>query len=134
MLDQLLPAGAADSGGDIGCADPGPVVAVLEDDPAIRALLQRLLGAEYRLAFVDNAAQLRRRLDDGITALVLLDILLPSDNGIAIARTIRATSDIPLVLLSGLTSAEMIAAGLNVGADDYVTKPFSSREEKGLVT
>ncbi len=124
MQDQPLPAGAADSGGDMVCADPAPVVAVLEDDPAIRALLQRLLGAEYRLAFVDDAAQLRRLLEDGITALVLLDILLPSDNGIAIARTIRASSDVPLVLLSGLTSAEMIAAGLNVGADDYVTKPF----------
>jgi hypothetical protein len=125
MSDQLLFAAAASaSARGMPRAESAPVVAVLEDDPAIRTLLQRMLGSEYQLVFVNDAAQLRQRLENAGAALVLLDILLPSDNGIAIAKSIRATSDIPLILISGLTSSEMISAGLNVGADDYVTKPF----------
>ena len=104
--------------------ESAPVVVVLEDDSAIRTLLQRMLGTEYQLVFARDAAHLHQRLERGGAAMVLLDILLPSDNGIAIAKTIRSTSDIPLILISGLTSSEMIAVGLNVGADDYVTKPF----------
>lgn len=101
-----------------------PAVAVLEDEPAMRSLLTRLLEPEFAVLFARSGAHLWKMIAGGEAALVLLDILLPEEDGVEIAKSIRARSEIPIVLLSGLTSGEMIATGINVGADDYVTKPF----------
>ncbi len=103
-----------------------PRVAVLEDDAAMRTLLARVLDAEFTVIFFESGKTLKKaiRLDE--LDVVLLDIVLPGEDGISIAMGIRARSRIPLVLLSGLTSAATVAAGLNIGADDYVTKPFQA--------
>lgn len=101
-------------------------VGVLEDEPAMRTLLSRLLGSEFTLWFAHSGEQLIQAVHKKSVDLVLLDILLPGEDGIAIAKTIRARSDVPLILLSGLSSAETITTGLNIGADDYVTKPFQA--------
>ena len=101
-----------------------PLVVAMEDDRAMCALFQRSLGRDYRLKFVDDSAQLWRTIEADRPDLLLLDIVLPTENGIEIAKAMRATFAMPIVLISGLSSAEMIATGLNVGADDYVTKPF----------
>ena len=101
-------------------------VAALEDDPTIRKLLKRLLEPEFSMSFPASGTLLSDAIQNGEVDLVLLDILLPGEDGISIARSIRARSDIPVILLSGLSSSETIATGLNVGADDYVTKPFQA--------
>jgi len=101
-------------------------VAALEDDPTIRNLLKRLLEPEFSMSFPASGTLLSDAIQNGKVDLVLLDILLPGEDGISIARSIRARSDIPVILLSGLSSSETIATGLNVGADDYVTKPFQA--------
>ena len=103
-----------------------PRVAVLDDDAAMRTLLGRVLDAEFTVIFFKSGKTLKKavRLDE--VDVVLLDIVLPGEDGISIAMGIRASSRIPLVLLSGLSSAETVAAGLNIGADDYVTKPFQT--------
>lgn len=101
-------------------------VAALEDDPTIRNLLKRLLEPEFSMSFPASGTLLSDAIQNGEVDLVLLDILLPGEDGISIARSIRARSDIPVILLSGLSSSETIATGLNVGADDYITKPFQA--------
>lgn len=101
-------------------------VGVLEDEPAMRTLLNRLLGSEFTLRYAHSGEQLIQLVQKKSVDLVLLDILLPGEDGIAIAKIIRARSDVPLILLSGLTSTETITTGLNIGADDYVTKPFQA--------
>jgi two-component system OmpR family response regulator len=102
-----------------------PEVVVLDDDLAMHSLLARILGAEYALTFVNTSKALLSRLASHHVDLVLLDIVLPQENGIDICRSIRSESLVPIVLISGLVSEEMIARGLDVGALDYVTKPFS---------
>ena len=92
----------------------------------MRSLLNRILAPEFKLWFASSGSQLCSAIQKKSVDLVLLDILLPGEDGIAIAKSIRARSDVPLILLSGLSSTETITTGLNVGADDYVTKPFQA--------
>jgi len=99
-------------------------VAVLDDDADLRKLLRFLLEKEYDVVMAGNGTQLRKMVDEGAVDVIVLDIGLPDEDGIAIAQEIRATSGIPLIFLSGYSSEEMIIKGLNIGGDDYVTKPF----------
>lgn len=99
-------------------------IGVVEDEPVTRVLLARTLKPEFDLCFADTGADLCKALGQGLLDVILLDIMLPDEDGISIARTVRARSAIPIILVSGLSSAETMIAGLNVGADDYVTKPF----------
>ncbi len=99
-------------------------VAVLDDDADLCKLLQFLLAREYEVVMPGDGAQLQILVEQGAVDLVVLDIGLPKEDGILIAQRIRATSSIPLIFLSGYSSEEMIVRGLNIGADDYVTKPF----------
>ena len=101
-----------------------PRVAVLEDDADVCKLLRFILQKEYEVTVATNGAHLRRIVDEGAVDVIVLDIGLPDEDGISIAQKIRTTSTIPLVFLSGYLSEEMIVKGLNIGADDYVTKPF----------
>jgi two-component system OmpR family response regulator len=101
-------------------------VCVLDDDLAIRSLLSRQLSPHYDVTFASSGARVYEMLQQNAVDLILLDIVLPGEDGLDIACSIRARSDIPLVLLSGLSATETIVHGLDVGADDYVTKPFSA--------
>lgn len=101
-------------------------IGILEDEPGMRRLLQRVLTPEFSVFFAQSGADLNDAVRNECIDLVLLDILLPGEDGIAIATSVRARSQIPIILLSGLSSSETILTGLNVGADDYVTKPFQS--------
>jgi DNA-binding response OmpR family regulator len=102
-------------------------VGILEDEPGMRRLLERVLSPEFSVFFAESGADLSAAVRNGRIDVVLLDILLPGEDGIAIAKSVRARSQLPIVLLSGLSTAETIINGLNVGADDYVTKPFQSQ-------
>ena len=99
-----------------------PRVGVLEDEQAMRSLLARILSPEFDTWFAHSGATLSAAVSEGAIDVILLDILLPGEDGIAIAKAIRARSPIPMILLSGLSSAETIITGLTVGVDVYVTK------------
>jgi DNA-binding response OmpR family regulator len=101
-----------------------PSVGILEDEPAMRRLLGRLLANEYDCLFFDSGSDLTDAISKGAIKIVMLDIMLPGEDGITIAKSIRARSAVPIILISGLSSSETIVSGLNVGADEYVTKPF----------
>ncbi len=99
-------------------------VAVLDDDADLCKLLRFLLEKEYEVIMASGGADLRRLVEEAAVDVIVLDIGLPDEDGISIAQKIRTTSSIPLVFLSGYSSEEMIVKGLNIGGDDYVTKPF----------
>ncbi len=104
-------------------------ILVVENDAFMRRLIERVLEREnFRLSFANDAEQMSRVLDKGDVDLVLLDIGLPGEDGISIARCLRANSDIGIIMVTGRDEPVDKVVGLEVGADDYVTKPFDDRE------
>lgn len=103
-----------------------PCVAVLDDDADLCRLLRVLLEDEYEVVMARDGTELCGLVDSGAVDAVVLDIGLPDEDGISIARKIRSGSGIPLIFLSGNSSEQMIVEGLTLGADDYVTKPFQN--------
>ena len=113
------------------CLEKAPIVrhfrvAILEDNAGMRTFVSRALEKEYTVVFASNGSDLRDLIWKGAVHVVVLDIGLPDEDGISIAKDIRTMSQIPIVFLSGNSSAEMIVKGLNIGGDDYLTKPVSS--------
>ena len=107
-------------------------ILVVEDEPAIRELLSvNLRHAGYAVTEAETADQARRLLDAGQPDLVLLDWMLPGQSGIDFAKQLRAdprTAALPIVMLTARAQEGDKLQGFDVGADDYVTKPFSPRE------
>lgn len=108
---------------------PWPHVLAVDDDPAIRGLLVDYLGAhELRV----TAVATRRELDDVLARetvdVLVLDVRLQGEDGMQIARRLRERSNLPILMLTGRTEEADRVMGLELGADDYLTKPFSSRE------
>ncbi len=104
-------------------------ILVVENDAFMRRLIERVLEREdFRLSFANDAEQMSRVLDKGDVDLVLLDIGLPGEDGISIARRLRANSNIGIIMVTGRDEPVDKVVGLEVGADDYVTKPFDDRE------
>lgn len=99
-------------------------ICVLEDEQSMRNLLKRLLSSHYTVYFANSGAELSAEIEKNNVDLVLLDIHLPGEDGLTIAKFIRVRSPIPIILISGLSSPGIITQGLNIGGDDYVTKPF----------
>lgn len=108
------------------CHQPIPVIAALEDEPDFRRLLQLVLSPEFDLVFVEDSQALASLIEQRPLDLILMDIVLPGEDGIEIAKSLKARVSIPVILLSGLSSDDMVARGLNIGADDYVTKPCNA--------
>ena len=106
-----------------------PHVAVLDDEPDITKLIARYLGTQgYRVSQLHNGADLLALMRHDPPSLVLLDLGLPGEDGFAIARQLREHHHCGLVIVSGRGEAIDKVVGLEVGADDYVTKPFDLRE------
>ncbi|HET6655171.1 MAG TPA: response regulator [Gammaproteobacteria bacterium] len=104
-------------------------ILVVEDDPVTRALLTGYFGNEgYRVTETDNGDDVLDRLSADPADLVLLDIRLPGTDGLTLARTLRAASDIGIILVTSKKDVTDRIVGLEMGADDYVTKPFEPRE------
>ena len=106
----------------------GRILAV-DDDPTILDLLRLDLEAEgYEVVTAADACSALRVLDTAPCVLALLDVMLPDTDGFELARVVRERSDIPVIMLSARDADIDKAIGLGVGADDYVTKPFSPIE------
>ncbi len=109
-------------------ADCGQHILVVDDDPEMRLLLRRFLEQEgYRISEAENRAELRQRLDDGVD-LITLDLKLRHDDGLAITREIRSRSSVPIIMVTAKDDPIDRVVGLEVGADDYISKPFYIRE------
>ncbi len=108
---------------------PWPHILVVDDDREIRELLARFLERNrFRVTAVRDAREARRTLPNGYFQLVVLDLMLPGESGIDFARWLRSESNIPLVMLTALGEETDRIIGLELGADDYLPKPFNPRE------
>ena len=106
-----------------------PHVLVVEDDEVTRAKLAGYLeAAGYRVSEASDGRELREIMTGETVDLVLLDINLPGEDGLDLTRYIRNHSDIGIILVTGRTDDVDRIVGLEIGADDYVTKPFNPRE------
>jgi DNA-binding response OmpR family regulator len=106
-------------------------VLVVDDDPDVRDLLDDYLSEQgYEVLTADSAAAARALLDAEAPSVVLLDVGLPGEDGLSLARHIRERLDIGIIMISGAGETVDRIVGLEVGADDYVAKPFDPRELK----
>jgi two-component system OmpR family response regulator len=106
-----------------------PHILVVDDDPQIRALLRDYLTENgLRVSGASSGEEMSKLLGEEAVDLIVLDLRLAGEDGLAIARTLRDKSSIPIVMLTGVRDEADRVMGLELGADDYVTKPFSPRE------
>ncbi|HWY62421.1 MAG TPA: response regulator transcription factor [Rhizomicrobium sp.] len=107
----------------------GKNLVVVEDDPDIRLLLERCLKADgYHVISLPAAAGLDEVLSSNDVALVIVDVGLPDADGLTVTRRIRQNHDLGIIIVSGRGDLTDRVVGLEVGADDYITKPFEPRE------
>ena len=105
--------------------DDAPHLLVVDDDRRIRDLLSRFLFAEgYRVTTADTAADARAKLQGLRFDLLILDVMMPIEDGFSLAESVRKISKVPIVLLTARGMPEDRIRGLSIGADDYVPKPF----------
>jgi two-component system, OmpR family, response regulator len=112
-----------------GTSPAAPHILTLDDDPAVRQLVADYLGGnELRVTAVATGRQLQEVLARETIDLLILDLRLPGEDGMQIARKLREDSAIPIIMLTGRDEEADRVMGLELGADDYLTKPFSPRE------
>ncbi|MBA4791446.1 MAG: response regulator, partial [Rhizobiales bacterium] len=110
-------------------ADDAPHLLVVDDDSRIRSLLSRFLSEHgYRVTTAASAAEARGRLEGLTFDLLVLDVMMPGESGIDLARSLRTQSSVPILMLTARSDPQDRIAGLEVGADDYLGKPFEPRE------
>lgn len=106
-----------------------PHIAVIDDHQDIRELVARYLGERgYRVSMADGGDALRRLLEVDTPDLIILDIMMPGDDGLVLCRELRASSQIPVIFLTAMAEDTDCIIGLEIGGDDYLTKPFNPRE------
>lgn len=104
-------------------------VLVVDDDPAIREMLADYLGDHgYEVAQAANGAAARAEMERARPSVVLLDIGLPGEDGLTLARFLRERYEVGIIMVTGASDVVDRVAGLEVGADDYISKPFDPRE------
>ena len=109
--------------------DDAPHLLVVDDDRRIRDLLSRFLHGEgYRVTTADTAAEARAKLDGLRFDLLILDVMMPGETGFDLAKSIRTASTVPILMLTARAEKESRITGLELGADDYLAKPFEPRE------
>ena len=106
-----------------------PHVLAVDDDPTIRQLIADYLGQnELRVTTAADGRQMQAVLAEHVVDLIVLDLRLQAEDGMALARRLRDESTIPIIMLTGRAEEADRVMGLELGADDYLTKPFSPRE------
>src|SRR5512144_3099242 len=109
-------------------------ILVVEDDPSVREMLVEYLGTHgYEVAQADRGAAMREAVEQSLPDVVLLDVNLPGEDGLTLARFLRERYDVGIIMVTGAAGVADRVAGLEVGADDYVTKPFDLRELRARV-
>ena len=104
-------------------------VLVVDDEPIVREVVVNYLRREgFRTLEAADGDTARRLVEEGSPTLVVLDVMLPGTDGLELCRWIRARSDLPVIMLTARGEEADRIVGLELGADDYVTKPFSPRE------
>lgn len=104
-------------------------ILVVDDDARIRTMLRRYLEEEgFKVSETSDGTAMRRVMDAAPVDLVLLDLTMPGEDGLSLARYIRQQAQTPIIMLTGKDDLVDRVAGLEAGADDYVTKPFHLRE------
>jgi two-component system, OmpR family, phosphate regulon response regulator OmpR len=112
-----------------GTALEDPHLLVVDDDERLRELLQRFLTSNgYRVSAASDAADARTLMKSFAFDLLILDVMMPGESGLDLTRAIRAHSRTPILMLTARGDAEDRIAGLELGADDYLPKPFEPRE------
>jgi DNA-binding response OmpR family regulator len=108
---------------------PVPHVLVVDDDSAVRQLVEEYLGQnDFRVSGAATGAEFLEACRTGVVDLALLDLRLRGEDGMHLLRQLRAESHIPVIILTGRVEEADRVMGLELGADDYLTKPFSPRE------
>ncbi|CEG56182.1 response regulator transcription factor [Legionella fallonii] len=104
-------------------------ILIIDDDKEITELISDyLLKNGYRTTMALNGLNINALMRENNFDLVILDVMLPGVDGLTLCRTIRQTHDLPIIMLSAANSTSDRVAGLELGADDYISKPFSARE------
>jgi two-component system KDP operon response regulator KdpE len=105
------------------------IILVVDDEPRMRRFMRMNLDLEgYRVIEAENGLEAVNRVRDDLPDLVLLDVMMPELDGFEALRLIRETSNVPIIMLTVKGDEDDRVRGLELGADDYVTKPFSPRE------
>jgi len=104
-------------------------ILIIDDDEKIRLLLKQFLeNNEFKVSDVENTNQAKKIMENLIFDLLVIDIMMPGQNGLDFLKEIRQTNSIPTLMLTAMSSPEDRLDGLEYGADDYMTKPFEPRE------
>ncbi|MGB4532779.1 MAG: response regulator, partial [Synechococcus sp.] len=110
-------------------------ILVVDDEPAVRrVLLMRLQLAGYNVVSAEDGEEALEKFHSESPDLVVLDVMLPKMDGFAVCRRLRAESCVPIIFLSALESISERVAGLDLGADDYLPKPFSPKELEARIS
>lgn len=111
-----------------------PHLVVVDDDREIRTLLSQYLEKhDFRTSAVADGKEMRRVMERSRVDLVVLDLMLPGEDGLAICRELRTRSQVPIIMLTARAEDVDRIVGLELGADDYVPKPFNPRELLGRI-
>ena len=106
-----------------------PHILIVDDHREIRDLVSRALTKEgFRVSTAADGRAMRKIMADGRIDLILLDLMLPGEDGLSLCRTLRAESNVPIIMLTAKGEEVDRVIGLEMGADDYLPKPFGSRE------
>ena len=109
--------------------EPVPHIAVVDDHQEIRDLIGEYLSRHaYRVSLAENAAALRRLLARSTPDLIILDVMMPGMDGLAVCRDLRGSTDVPIIFLTAMVEDTERIIGLEMGADDYLPKPFRFEE------
>jgi len=106
-----------------------PHILVVDDHREIRELVSKFLTKQgYRVTTASDGQMMRKALGEGRFDLIVLDLMLPGEDGLSLCRRLRAESDIPVIMLTAMGEETDRIIGLEMGADDYLAKPFNPRE------
>lgn len=109
-------------------------ILIVEDDPSVRDVLAEYLGTHgYEVAHVGSGAAMREAIETSLPDVVLLDVKLPGEDGLSLARFLRERFDVGIIMVTGAAELADRVAGLEIGADDYIAKPFDLREVRARV-
>ncbi|TFI18183.1 response regulator, partial [Herbaspirillum sp. 3C11] len=109
--------------------DTNSHILVVDDDREIRTLLAEYLDANgFRTLTATNGVDMRKVLDESRVDLIVLDLTLPGEDGLTLCRNLRAQSNVPVIMLTARGEPLDRILGLEMGADDYLAKPFEPRE------